>query len=405
MTFYPTERQKKILSLLLDKYENSLTYIGENSVHQSFSVAPEKVYRKYNDDFEPQEKVSVFEKELDELREQGLVSLVTKNNVVTKIIAVDSAIPGYYQILHRREKKDIISDEKKFYKSCLGKNKIIDDFVNEQLERLSNGRKPKYIIAEAAEMIRLLDVITAHDGDLLERELSITALGDSKIFEKKYRSRIVKILEKYVDTDDSLYDIYDSREKQIAVLEHFGILANPSDAWIRGEGYIRMKNGDGILLSPDYSMGLSSDMISEIMAIHVSSDTVMTVENLTSFNRLRGDCFYVYLGGYHNLSGEHILRLIADWSGKKWYHFGDIDPDGFLIMERLRRKTGIDFSPYHMSIDDLQEYEQYTKPLEPNDIRKAENLTDRGMHQEIMQYMMDNNEKLEQEIISLKIKK
>lgn len=406
MTFKPTDRQRKILSLLLDKYENSLTYSGKNSVHQSFSITPEKVYAKYNDNFEPQEKVDIFEKELDELREHDLITVIREDNVVVRITARDSAIPEYYGIIGRREKKDIINGEKVFYQSCLGKNHIIDDFANEQLRRLASGKESKYPVAEANDIIRLIDVITDHDGDMLERELSITALGDSKLFESRYRKRIVRLLEKYTDTDDSLYEIYDNREKQLAVLEYYGILANPSDVWVRGEGYIRMNNGESIRLSSDYSLGLSSDMISDICSIQVSSETVMTVENLTSFNRLHDTGrFYIYLGGYHNLSKEHILRLISDWSGKRWYHFGDIDPDGFLIMERLIRKTGINFSPYHMSVDDLKEYEQYTKPLEKNDIKKAENMISNDMHSDLMHYMLDNNEKLEQEIISLHLKK
>ncbi len=89
---------------------------------------------------------------------------------------------------------------------------------------------------------------------------------------------------------------------------------------------------------------------------------------------------------------ELFFSLISEKNTHRWYHFGDIDPDGFLILERLKGRTGIDFIPYHMGIDDLKKYSSYTKTLESNDIKNSE----------IMKYMLDHNEKLEQEIISIK---
>ena len=99
---------------------------------------------------------------------------------------------------------------------------------------------------------------------------------------------------------------------------------------------------------------------------------------------------------------ELFFFFISEKNTHRWYHFGDIDPDGFLILERLKGRTGIDFIPYHMGIDDLKKYSSYTKTLESNDIKKARNMIERNVHSEIMKYMLDHNEKLEQEIISIK---
>lgn len=403
-SFTATERQKLILSLLLDKYESSLTYESRNLVHQSFALTPDKVYHRYNDNFEPQENVILFEKELEELESYGLVSLSWKNNVVTRITAVDAAIQHFYEIIGRREKKDIIKDQRKFYKSCLGRNRIIDDFANEELSRLDSGKKPSYSLKEADDIVRLLDFILSDNGETLERELSIAVLGDSKIFEKKYRNRIVKILEKYAETDD-LFDLYDKREQQIAVLEKYGILTNPSSVWVRGRGRIFFQDKTEMQLSDRYPIGLSTGTISLIEYIRIEEPSLMTIENLTSFNRFREDgIFTMYLGGYHNMAKQHLISLISDAKRLELYHFGDIDPDGFLILERLRQRTGIDFKPYHMDIADLKQFERYTRHLEKNDITKAENLIKRGRYTEIMKYMLSHNEKLEQEIISMQKK-
>ena len=87
---------------------------------------------------------------------------------------------------------------------------------------------------------------------------------------------------------------------------------------------------------------------------------------------------------------------------RSWLHFGDLDPDGFCILENLRRKTGIDFRGWQMDLSFLIKYRAYAKRLNQNDRTKAENLVSQGMHAEILSYMLQQDVKLEQEIISWK---
>ena len=45
------KRQKDVLKALLDKYEKSKTYRGENAVNQSFQVKPVDFFKDYDSDF------------------------------------------------------------------------------------------------------------------------------------------------------------------------------------------------------------------------------------------------------------------------------------------------------------------------------------------------------------------
>jgi hypothetical protein len=130
----------------------------------------------------------------------------------------------------------------------------------------------------------------------------------------------------------------------------------------------------------------------------------VTVENLTSFNRVKADnTFFIYLAGYHNTAKQAFIQKIAKSNpDKNWFHFGDIDPDGFYILEHLKNKTGIDFKPLCMSADELKKYKDYCKPLEENDVKKAQSLIDKGFFIDEMRYMLGNNVKLEQEVVSWK---
>ena len=53
-----------------------------------------------------------------------------------------------------------------------------------------------------------------------------------------------------------------------------------------------------------------------------------------------------------------------------------------------------------MGCKELEEYAQYAKPLENNDIIKAKNMLQKGLYQKEMEYMLSHNYKLEQEIVS-----
>lgn len=55
-----------------------------------------------------------------------------------------------------------------------------------------------------------------------------------------------------------------------------------------------------------------------------------------------------------------------------------------------------------MGIAELEKYSDFAKPLEENDITKAKKLIEKGNYAEIMNFMLERNQKLEQEIISWK---
>ena len=110
---------------------------------------------------------------------------------------------------------------------------------------------------------------------------------------------------------------------------------------------------------------------------------------------------FIYLSGYHNSAKQKFLKKIAEYnSDVSWFHFGDIDPDGYYILKNLVEKTGIAFNPLYMDVQQLVKYKQYCKPLEKNDRTKANSLLQVHFYDTVMEFMLANNCKLEQEIIS-----
>lgn len=398
------KRQKEILKALLNKFENSKTYRGENIVNQSFQVKPKDFFKEYDSDFADLDEQGDFERDLSALESAGLVLLARKSGVVKTISMNVSVKESYYSLLGRTELKELESTQIAMYESYLGKNALLDAFCEAQIERLQDRKKAEYPEDVARDILKILVYICDNKEEILERELSIELFGDSKTFEKEYRRKIITVLKRYGDSDDIFIDVIDEREKEHALLAEYNIFSNPTYISFKGDGKIVFKNSKTIELNSDIPIAIGSGALDEIDSVEVTSSRIVTVENLTSFNRVNAnDTFFIYLAGYHNTAKQSFIRKLAGFNqDKKWFHFGDIDPDGFYILENLRRKTGVPFEPLYMSIDELKKYKNYCKSLEVNDLKKANSLIESGYYTKEMQYMLDNNIKLEQEVISWK---
>lgn len=407
MTF--SKIQKKTLELLLKKYEASKTYNESNEITQSFSISPEKVFSDYTNDFADVDKIHDFENDLETLEKIKLVAIFKKNDRINKITAVstDENWNKIRQILGVKDKNIRLKEEIDFYSAIYddsGSVQIVKDFCRHQIERLETGKKAQFVQEESKNIIALLNYILKNKNEILERELSISVLSNSKTWEEKYKKKILKILRQNEPFASLAENCADEKETDKAILEECNIFSNPSYVYFKGSGTITFENGNCIKIFPDIPLALSSAAISKIEIFEIADNKIMTVENLTSFNRIKKtNTFFIFLSGYHNSAKQIFLKKIFNQnSNKEYYHFGDIDPDGFLILDNLRSKTQIDFKAYKMGIAELQKYSSYTKPLEKNDLRKAESLITKGKYTEILDYMLKRNLKLEQEIISWK---
>ena len=399
--------QKKALEFLLKKYESSKTYLGKNEVSQSFSLSPEKIFPDYENDFADVDKIRDFENDIARLESESLIAISKNNDRIQKIIAIssDENWQKIRTILGVKDKNERKKEEIAFYSAIFGDStscQIAKDFCKNQIERLETDKEAEYVQDEAKNIIALLNFILKNKTEILERELSISVLSNSKTWEEKYKRKILKILRQSGHFDALLEQCDDEKEKNKILLEECNIFSNPSYVHFKGNGKITFENGKCINVFSDIPLALSSTSISEIASLEIDDSKIMTVENLTSFNRISdSETFFIFLSGYHNSAKQTFLKKIHNQNpNKAYYHFGDIDPDGFFILDNLRSKTQIDFKAYKMGIAELQKYSDFSKPLEQNDITKAKSLIAREKYVEVLGYMLQNNMKLEQEIIS-----
>lgn len=391
------------LNMLLDVYENSVTYKGQNIRNQSFAIKPEKIFYDYNGDYTDQDEVNQFNREIQSLMEFDFVILEYERGipVISKIKLNTNSINEIYSVLKREDITKKRNREIKIYTQYMGVHDIIDAFCKSQVERLNDYKDAKYTSDIAINILKLLKYVLENNSDIMERELSVAVLGDTKLFEKSYKSRICSIIEEYGELELDLSAL-DKKEKEKVILEEYQVFSNPSYIFLKGNVDIHYIDGSSISATPDNPIAILSESIARIEMIKVNSNRIVTVENLTSYNRINDNkSTFIYLSGYHNTAKQRFLKKIAEYnSGVSWFHFGDIDPDGYYILKNLVEKTGIAFVPLYMDVEQLKNYRQYCKPLEKNDMVKANSLLKVHFYDEVMEFMLANNCKLEQEIIS-----
>ncbi len=401
--------QKQILQRLLTKYESSKTYKGTNLLLQNFSIKPTDIFKEYDKDSTDINAIEDFEKECKKLETDDIIHIEWKYERIIRInaIATTENWKKIRTILGVKDKKQRKQDEIDFYTSFyedINSEQIVKDFCKYQIERLENDKKAEYLQEDSKKIISLLDFILKNKNEILERELSIFVLANSKTWEKKYKRKVLKILRQSGYFDSLIEKFSDEKEINKVILEECNVYSNPSYVYFKGNGKITFENGEFFTVYPDIPFALYSQSISKIMSFEIEDAKIMTVENLTTFNRIKeSETFFIFLSGYHNSVKQKFLEKIYQQnSNKTYFHFGDIDPDGFFILENLKKKTHIDFNQYKMGIEELEKYSTFSRTLEDNDIIKAKSLIEKGKFVEIMNYMLEKNIKLEQEIISCK---
>lgn len=402
------EYQRKLLELLLDKYEGSKTFLGENQVSQSFFVLPSKIFDAYDSDYADIDMIQDFESQMEELEMEGLLEIRRGKRGMEKLVAVTANWNIYYDLLQREDKHTLQQKQKELYQRFMGIHPILDSFCQEQSRRLDDNKKAMYDYEAAEQILKLSQFILTNQEEILERELSIAVLKDSKFWEQKYRTAVCSLLRRFGNYEELLSGVTMGEDKEgkreierIILAEHL-VFSNPSYVYFKGNAIFRFTDGRKMEVCSQMPLAFTTDTLKYLEEVRISDIQVMTVENLASFNRMnREDTFLIFLSGYHNSAKQKLIRKIYEANSQlRWKHFGDIDPDGFYILEHLRKGTGIDFEPVYMDCEYLEKYKDYTKKLTNNDRNKAARLLQERKYSDIVNAMLDRGAKLEQEIIS-----
>lgn len=388
-----TNYKEIILNLLLDKYERSKSFTGDNKVEQRFSVKIATLFPKYGDEAE-YDLFNALNEAVFALSEMDFVSFQCKKNGVIENVSLKfTRLYDAYAYLTRTPKAETNRNLTGLLEQYDGKNDLLTRFCTVQKERIAKNKKAEYFdgdIAEYEKLLKAVSMIFDVAEETFIRDFSIRVFGDSKSFEA-IKGKVKRLLFQYGDFPD-----------EETVLEDLNIVKNPGHIYMKGSALIQISGQTIDLSKLNGDVAISSALLPDVEKITVTGKRIMSIENLTSFHAFsEKDTFAVYLGGYHNTHRRRFIQqLFKDNPTAAYYHFGDIDAGGFYILLHLRNKTGVPFLPYHMDISTLQQYCDYTKQLTENDVKRLKKLADTEFSDTI-NYMLTNNCKLEQEAMDI----
>jgi hypothetical protein len=384
--------EKQILNSLLDKYEKSKSFSGKNQVKQSFSIKIIQMFPKYADDsnydFFCEVNESVFN-----LENHNFVKVKKQKNGVLESVALNiDLLESIYEYISRTPKSDIISEIRGLLSLYKDSNEILSLYCKQQLERIESNKPVEFFddIISYESILKVVSKILEVKNEIFERDFSIQVLNDSKAFEK-IRSKVVSLL----------YEYGDFPEKE-TILADLNIIKNPGHVYFKGKGKISIRGQTIDFSTMDGDIAISSSILRSVELIEVTGNSVVTIENLTSFNAFScEESFAIYLGGYHNANRRDFIKKVYQQNReKKYLHFGDIDAGGFYILQHLRDRTGINFKPYLMDLQTLKDNIQYAKKLTENDRKRLSLLQDTEF-KDVIEFMLENDCKLEQEAVDL----
>ena len=395
--------QEVVLNKLLDKYEKSKTFIGTNQINQNFGKKISEIFSKYNDDAEYDLFCDINDA-LHKLETLQYISIIYERGDIINMVSLNVANLGeIYEFVGREPKKDEndwLLDTMLSFEIKLNNNsrlKLLGEYFKVQREKISKNQKVEYYDSEKTDYVDLLTLVyelLTNESEIFVRDLSIRLFHDSKKVEKLEPK--AKAL---------LYQYGDYLDKE-SVFEECNVLKTPTYVCVKGKAVL-MLAGQTVDLSKFMGdIALSTESLKELESVKVIGKRVVTVENLTSFHnygvaKQESEDFVIYLGGFHNRAKrEFLIKLYEQNKDKEYRHFGDIDAGGFYILEHLKRKTGIPFVSLNMDRDILEKYMEYTKKLTVNDRKRLEMLLGNlEKDKEVVEFMLNNNCKLEQEAV------
>lgn len=388
---------KKILLDLVDKYDRSIISkqgsqrnikqkftLTSKTIPEYFSTSGYQFKQQLNIDLLTYQESKWIELEYDE-----------DSEIITSVTLNPSKIEEINQFLNRKSRNE--QEEELLNLLSQYKNTPIDRYVKDVISRIQHYESYQSLVFDTNEenkqLFHALNQLLQLNHEEMERVFSVRVLKDSKQFQKM-KSKIIHILKTYFDAE--------GEDEQI--LADFNIMKNPSSISMKGNAEFILNHSKIHLVDFKQEFILSASNISNIKIESLPVQRIITIENLTSFYTTNiPDSLIIYLGGYHNQARREFLQLLYQYAPHlDYYHFGDIDAGGIYIFEHLKEKTHIPFQPLWMDIKTLKEYHQQTIPLTKNDRLRLKKIESKEF-QEVIQYMLQHNQKLEQENVITKL--
>lgn len=400
----------RILTKLVEKYRSSKKDTGGSAVNRKTAVIPADFYKEYASNDADYDEIQRLNEVVYELSQKRWVTYTKERfgNQILKIFLTDEQILEIETYLS--SKYGYVTKDEKLAEL----QKLVDTYENSSeccrmecslIKKWIDERKPPKSVdlPKKEKVLKALAFIENNTSRLYLREVSQIVFGTTKILDSENKEEgyileeVCRILNKKHGKD--LQD----GEYPDDILKGYQIFREPEQITVKGP--IKIYIGDTVVDVSAFQGGITFSANTPLTKVVVTEKRLVTVENKTAYYRFsEPDTAVMYLGGFSNRFQERFLDIVYLYNpGLEYFHFGDIDVNGFWIHHNLKENTKIPFQIYRMGIDELadERYKDCLIRLTENDKKRIVSLLDYPEYREVVQYMIDHGVKLEQEIIAL----
>jgi hypothetical protein len=400
--------EEKILVYLVDNYRKSKKDTGDNKTNRRTQVKPEKLYKRYKANDGDFDVITAINHTVSELCRKGFLTCDQEKfgTIIQCVYLVDEQIEQVEDYLHKKYGFIPKGTKRDEVQNIISKYHDLSEICGMECKRLKMELNSNKIPNDYETLPKILDAVAFIENNQTElfiREVSMKVYGDSKYFEENTLVQVCQMFRKYKNKPCNTDELVDE------ILSDYMIKKEPQKFSIKGNFilYIDGKELDFSVLPDGIEMDTNS--LKKIDCIKVGTKKFMTIENRTSYLRYSApDTVTFYLGGYTNrFQRDFIKKLYDNNPNIEFLHFGDIDAGGFWIHHNLCEVTGVNFKTFCMSKDELtqKQYESCLHRLTGNDVVRLQELKKIMAYSDTIQYMLQQNVKMEQEIISLELMK
>lgn len=403
--------QKKILSLLLKKYQSSLSFQTgiPGKQRPQLTMAKSELAGDYEDELDFRKREWIH-RALKELSQEGIIEVTwpkLKENIqVHKVYLNFTGIERAYQLLGETPREEKLLRMMEIL-SALGAHpwEWVRTWQKETCAKLAERKSAGLDVEDPRsyeDLTKVLQALPELEDSTPKRVFSQTLFQDSKYFEKRLEGRLVSLLRKIYPEELDQDEEY---------LDQVGIVNNPKLTLISGP----------LLIRPDLDLsyfpgglGLSAESVKELIIRDISAQTILLIENLTTYHEtlqapaiLPAPVLTIYTGGFPHKSAQKLLEKVSGFlenqpqgQGPEICHWGDIDYGGIRIFEYLRRNFFPNLRPYRMDAATYLEHKSSGLPFGEEQARKLEALlSDPGYNDwhEVIGLLLTYRKRVEQE--------
>ncbi len=140
------------------------------------------------------------------------------------------------------------------------------------------------------------------------------------------------------------------------------------------------------------------------LALVSTEAPILIVENKETFMTLPleacGFSLLLYGGGHLNSAAVSLMRLLKE-SGTELHYFGDLDPDGLLILQEAEKLIEGRLEAWHMDAATYRCYLPYGYPLSEGSLSRLAQVKP-GRFDELAELIRCHQRGVEQEVIDTK---